>query len=77
MIGFSLPAEVWVEEEAGPRQVTVIVSLDLDGDAPQLDVRLADDSIIVNASPADAHEAMRSINNQLWAINTKEVTDAA
>jgi len=77
MIGFSLPAEVWVEEEDDPRQVTVIVSLDLGGDDPQLDVRLADDSIIVNLSPVDAHEAMRSINNQLWAINTKEVTDAA
>jgi hypothetical protein len=77
MIGFSLPAEVWVEEEAGPRQVTVIVSLDLDGDVPQLDVRLADGSIIVNVSPADAHSAMRHIDNQRWELDAKEAPDAA
>jgi len=67
MIGFSLPVEIWVDGEDDARHRTAILSLDVDAEKPTMDLRLANDTIIVNAAVRDVVAAVSAIEQQVYS----------
>jgi hypothetical protein len=76
MIGFSLPVQVWVDDDDEARHLTAIISLDIDVDPPVLDVRTADGSVVINAKTRDADEALSEIRHQVYALEREKKEQA-
>lgn len=79
VIGFNVKVKVY-DEDGEIAYQTALLTLDVDDpDEPQLDMRLAgNDSIILNADPEEAWEALQEISMQLgnWKRRVKDMTHA-